>query len=291
MELLSTRQLAEVVGVSESSIKRWVDRGKIAATRTPGGHRRIALPDALKFIREEGLPAGGFRADVAATTPLAAATSENLRNASLRGDLRRTQEILIGSWLAGRPVAQIWDDLVAPAMDEIGKLWGKGPHGIALEHVATDTVTQVASQLRTMVEATHDHQRLAVGCAPELDPYLLPSSAASTVLSDAGWRTANLGPMTPTAALLDHIKSQEPALVWVSFSREVRCDEIDQLVGRVVETSDNHLIVGGRGIPVDWESREERCTHGRSMAELAEAVDKIEHFIAGRRAAGRVSNS
>ena len=39
--LLSPKELADAIGVSESSIKRWVDNGEIQATKTSGGHRRI----------------------------------------------------------------------------------------------------------------------------------------------------------------------------------------------------------------------------------------------------------
>src|SRR5687768_18525459 len=52
--LLTTRDLALAMGVSESSIKRWADEGEIRAARTVGGHRRIPLPEALRFVRERG---------------------------------------------------------------------------------------------------------------------------------------------------------------------------------------------------------------------------------------------
>ncbi|HEX9106572.1 MAG TPA: MerR family DNA-binding transcriptional regulator, partial [Longimicrobiales bacterium] len=48
---LSPRELAEAVGVSESSLKRWADRGVLAVERTAGGHRRIPLGEAVRFIR------------------------------------------------------------------------------------------------------------------------------------------------------------------------------------------------------------------------------------------------
>jgi excisionase family DNA binding protein len=48
---LSPKDLAEVIGVSESSIKRWVDSGLITVSKTAGGHRRIAVAEALRFIR------------------------------------------------------------------------------------------------------------------------------------------------------------------------------------------------------------------------------------------------
>jgi len=56
VRLLSPRELADALGVSESSLKRWVDAGKITAARTEGGHRRIALQEAVRFIRETGAP-------------------------------------------------------------------------------------------------------------------------------------------------------------------------------------------------------------------------------------------
>ena len=48
---LSPRQFAEAIGVSESSVRRWADDGRIQMTRTAGGHRKIARSDALRFIR------------------------------------------------------------------------------------------------------------------------------------------------------------------------------------------------------------------------------------------------
>ena len=49
--LLTPHDLAEALGVSESSLKRWIDAGRIRASRTEGGHRRVALDDALAFIQ------------------------------------------------------------------------------------------------------------------------------------------------------------------------------------------------------------------------------------------------
>ena len=47
--LLSPREVAVALGVSESSVKRWVDLGELAALRTAGGHRRITRAEAVRF--------------------------------------------------------------------------------------------------------------------------------------------------------------------------------------------------------------------------------------------------
>src|SRR5574338_1107356 len=56
MRHLSPRERADALGVSESSLKRWVDAGKIVAFRTEGGHRRIAVSEAVRFIRATHAP-------------------------------------------------------------------------------------------------------------------------------------------------------------------------------------------------------------------------------------------
>jgi hypothetical protein len=49
---LSPKELALAIDASESSIKRWVDKGDIKADLTGGGHRRIYSDEAIRFIRE-----------------------------------------------------------------------------------------------------------------------------------------------------------------------------------------------------------------------------------------------
>ncbi len=49
-ELLTTRQVATELQVSESSIKRWCDLGLIPTQRTAGGHRRIGRSALQSFV-------------------------------------------------------------------------------------------------------------------------------------------------------------------------------------------------------------------------------------------------
>ncbi|MGB5390214.1 MAG: helix-turn-helix domain-containing protein, partial [Thermoanaerobaculia bacterium] len=55
-DVLSPKEFAQAIGVSESSIKRWVDSGTIPASKTAGGHRRIAMSEAVRFLRETKTP-------------------------------------------------------------------------------------------------------------------------------------------------------------------------------------------------------------------------------------------
>ena len=53
-DLLTPKDLADAIGASERSVRRWLDAGTVKVTRTAGGHRRIALEEAVRFIRASG---------------------------------------------------------------------------------------------------------------------------------------------------------------------------------------------------------------------------------------------
>jgi excisionase family DNA binding protein len=48
--LLSTRQVAALLGVGGSSVKRWADRGLLACVKTVGGQRRFE-PEVVDAFR------------------------------------------------------------------------------------------------------------------------------------------------------------------------------------------------------------------------------------------------
>ena len=54
--LFSSKQVADALQVSESSVKRWCDQGLIPMIRTAGGHRRITLEELLRFVAESERP-------------------------------------------------------------------------------------------------------------------------------------------------------------------------------------------------------------------------------------------
>jgi excisionase family DNA binding protein len=43
MEIVTTKQAADMLGVSVSTVQKWVELGKLASWKTPGGHRRIPI--------------------------------------------------------------------------------------------------------------------------------------------------------------------------------------------------------------------------------------------------------
>jgi len=262
---ISPRQMARAIGASESSLKRWIDSGEIPALRTIGGHRRIPLDEALRFVRDRRLtlvnpglltspaPADATRAAAARSSfdqrlpPRAART---LHGPLIAGDAKAVEELLMSWFASGVGIGEMADRAIAPAMARIGMLWQHGPEGIATEHRATAALVRAVAVIQSILPETKGP--LALGGAPSGDPYILPSMLVSTALLGAGWRVANLGPDLPAEALASAIASQRPRIVWLSMTAPV-----SQRTAQTVTSSaagqcaavGAELIVGGRAAP------------------------------------------
>jgi excisionase family DNA binding protein len=53
---ISTKQAAELLGVSQRTIQNWVDNGKLKSSRTAGGHRRLNPDDVKNVLQAHHFP-------------------------------------------------------------------------------------------------------------------------------------------------------------------------------------------------------------------------------------------
>lgn len=222
---LSPKELAEAIGVSESSIKRWVDGGTILATKTAGGHRRIPGTEAVRFIRETHSPLVRPEAlglsDLVHLSPTAVASEESadlLFDHLRAGHADAARGLLVSLYLGGRTVAQIVDGPVRRAMTRIGEIWRHQESGIFQEHRATDIAMSAIGRLRLLIPPRAPDAPVAVGAAPTGDPYILPTMCAAAVLDSRGFNSVNLGPDTPWSTLLLAQQTLRARLVWLSIS-------------------------------------------------------------------------
>lgn len=250
--LLSPRDLADALGVSESSLKRWIDAGRIRATRTSGGHRRIALDDAIVFIREAGVPVQRPEllgiAEPAPTPVLdqGAFDDRALYRALVAGDARLLQAWIAARRSDGTALATLCDGPIREAMHAVGELWQHDPDGVFIEHRATDLCVQALAALRGHQQLADDAP-LALGCAPEDDPYLVPSTMAALVLEAEGYRTINLGPDTPTSALHRAVRAHRPTILWISASSPLPLSQAGEIASFIAGLPPGVTpVIGGR---------------------------------------------
>jgi excisionase family DNA binding protein len=288
-KVLSPRDLADALGVSESSVKRWVDDGRIAASRTVGGHRRISRADALAFVRDNGAKVA--RPELLALPRLTEvdtspdglrAVGDQLYAAYVADDQAAARGLLFSAFAAGATMVNLCDGPLRSAFGRLGELWRESEDGILLEHRALENCLHTLGAIATMLPEPAADAPVAVGGAPSPDPYLLPSLAASLVLSEAGMRVVNLGANTPVAVTAAAARRYDASLVWQAVTNP-ESQDLEPLAA-ALEAASVTFVVGGQALNVPGYRVPTGAMALFSMADLRD-------FAVGRFKAQRASSA
>lgn len=277
--LLTPRDLADAIGASESSVRRWVDEGRIGVSRTEGGHRRIPLAEAVQFLRRTGTPL--VRPEILGFPEVASTRAHHhdldsaahaLFSALHDGDCPAARGLIVSLYLSGTSLPQLFDGPIRQALHQLGELWLHSEQGILIEHRAVDICMQALNQIRLMLNPPATNAPIALGGAPSGDPYTIPSLMATLLLSEMGYRNINFGPDLPVKLLADAAEQEQARLIWVSVSALAPSvhlySELRSLALRVARQR-THVVVGGRSLPPAIPAAPPNLHVAITMAELA----------------------
>src|SRR5215204_5129129 len=120
---LSTVQAAKALGVSVSTVKRWVDEGVLPAHKTAGGHRKLLRSEVLALARRGDLPCGDLSALSLPAPRAHAADAESasaaLLDAVLAGRAAEVTAVVRGAYAAGMPIETLADRVIGPALARV----------------------------------------------------------------------------------------------------------------------------------------------------------------------------
>ena len=222
LKSLTTKEVARLCRVSDATVKRWEEAGIIKSERTSGGHRRFRIEEVARFQREANLGLKMCHSDDSVTRaatrrrPSRNSSTSSLFHALIGGREEETADILIGSFLSGEKLPELFDGIVSDAMRHIGDLWRGGELSVAEEHLATRTVLNSVQKLRAVIPVPKMTGNLALVAAIEGDLHELPTQLAQVVLESSGWEVLNFGANTPLYSLAGEILQHSPELVCIS---------------------------------------------------------------------------
>ncbi len=274
------KQIARALGVSESSLKRWCDRGILPTIRTAGGHRRIALTAVLDYLRGTGRPLVrpeilGLPATSGTGTRVIDRARDRLRIALLEGDLAICRQVIFDLFLAKQSISTIGDRVIGPAFFDIGASWEAGEIEVYQERRACEIMQRVLHELEMAVPQGTDNTRLALGGTPEGDTYALATALVALVIRQKGWRAISLGSNLPFDTMLSAIRTLEPRLFWISASYvpdEARFIEDYELFYQEASQL-TWLSLGGRAIHPEMRYEVQYTILGDRLSTLESFID------------------
>lgn len=255
-ELVSPKQVARAIGVSESSLKRWCDRGMIRSIRTPGGHRKLPIGSVLEFLKSRGHEIVqpellGLPSTVGHGERTLRGAEDRLKEALIAGDELACRQIVLDLYLAKNRLSVICDEVIADAFEKIGDLWDCGDVEVYQERRSCEICSRILQELRATVPRLEANAPVAMGGTLDGDHYTLSTAMAELVLRDNGWQATSLGCSLPVFTLKAAIEENRPKLFWLSVSHI--CDEQRFLeeTGQLFQVAQDNaaaLVVGGRAL-------------------------------------------
>lgn len=286
----SPKQVAQALQVSESSVKRWCDRGVIRTDRTLGGHRRIPLDHLMQFLEATNRRlvdpvAIGLSADRAELSKLSedrasgvpsnqdseVAIREHFERALLAGDEQQCRKAISAWYTIHGGMASVGDDLLAPTFRSIGELWQCGRADVYQERRGCELCIRLIHELRRLVPEPLSTAPLAMGGTAEVDHYQVANQLIEIIFREAGWKTVSLGSGVPFASMLSAAQRYNPKVFWLSVSYvEHEEDFLEKFQAFSKQLPKGvMLVVGGRAMSDSLRRRMQYSAYCDSMQQLS----------------------
>lgn len=228
---LGTGDVAELLGIHPSTVKRWFDSPRMAATS--GGHRRIPLDLVLDVARARDRRVylhefGGQATRVWHAMRALERGDPSPACEALAHWLRTRRSHLIGRFLwhvAARgdaPNPQILDSVFGGFMKRVGGGWERGELRIADERAASreagETVARLLAAAGGEADEPDPDRPVAVVGTVEPEQHVLGSQLVRLLLLHAGWNVEHLGAGVPIPEIAATQRALGASLVCVSFT-------------------------------------------------------------------------
>jgi excisionase family DNA binding protein len=217
----STAEVADLLSINDSTVKRWSDSGGLECIRTPGKHRRFALSAVMKFVQENKLqmpelsarifdrPELNAQLIVGNTDPLL----DEIRTASIEGDMERVLVALRIGLTSNLDLLDFFLAILLPPFEGINSDRLKGLLPIEDERLASRTLKHALIRIQSEIHRREPIGLVAVCACAEGESNELMLDCVSQYLTAQGWTVYHFGADMPSAALAGAIVRREPDLV------------------------------------------------------------------------------
>lgn len=247
-----------MLGVHESSIKRWCDQDALSCDYTPGGHRRLDLETVLEFAAANvaDAPILGLGDDAAKAwmgsekllrerdgRPLVLLAYEWL----MIGDRDKLANLLVFLLSQGHSRPILFDCILAPLTHKIGSEWKAGVIGVGDEHRMMQQVFDALQKVRNdAVPADAPVALVATceGCRHEFGAMMV-----RLTLEAQGWRVIYLGGDVPMEDIAAQQRRANARLICISLVPPLVQSDVHRTIRALSahydKSTDVRLALGG----------------------------------------------
>jgi methanogenic corrinoid protein MtbC1 len=241
--------------ITHSALRFLEREGLIAAQRTPGGHRMYSAGDIARVLQirtwqQQHLPLIEIRDLLARQDQMT--SSESLMQAFLQqviaGDLHVASRTIRETAEVGMPLADLFEQVLVPALVEVGNRWATGEILVAQEKEISELVRELVVELSLRHARPLEGQPSFVAGCVAGEKHELGLRMICGLLRARGCTVHFLGADVDTRFLLQSVELRHPDALLLSAraaeSLPAIRDAIEQ-VGDIPEGDRPCVIVGG----------------------------------------------
>ena len=243
-KLLTSAEVAKILGVTAVSVKRWADMGLLRTARNVGNTRRFDPVEVERFLKDQtGAVQPDHGPDVEGWLELLLSDADSHQLlATIYAERAR-----LGAWW------KVAESLSA-VLEEIGERWTEGTLSILEEHVATERLARILAQVADQLPSRAGAPRLLLTTA-EGEEHTLGLSLAEIVIREHGWPVLWAGRRVPLSEIVAHVASGSVDAVAVSASSVADPGDLlaqTERLGAICRAGEVHLLLGGSGPWPEW---------------------------------------
>ncbi|MGA7161157.1 MAG: helix-turn-helix domain-containing protein [Bacteroidota bacterium] len=227
--LFTTKDVASMLQVDKSTIKRWTDEGKLKCFRTPGGHRKFRAEDLYQFMADYN-----YNVSAADFFPAAASDEAVLRgmivqkefnvldsvcfSAAIKGNKNDLLKLLAEAYKNGMSLPLMFDKIVGPTSKKISSLNFSGKLLLSEKQLAINTLSSAIVLLSDVIVKPAQNGKIAICAMVENNTDDLELKELNVLLESGGFEVLNLGMGVSADSIAQLIRSKRPNFVFLIAS-------------------------------------------------------------------------
>jgi methylmalonyl-CoA mutase cobalamin-binding domain/chain len=203
------------------------------------------------------------------------------RDALRIGDARAAYEVIDGLIDAGVSFDELCEDVVRPALYEIGDLWEAGEITVADEHVATAITDTILACVGPFSSVHIEGGQRVLVCCSDGELHALGARMVGETFAAAEWSVQYLGASLPPDAVASAVVDRRIDVLAISTTMPAHLPGVaDTISAAREEAPDLHVVVGGQAYGGDHRRAREI---GANLLHdgLRGLVEKVEGALPG----------
>ena len=175
--------------------------------------------------------------------------SDAYLSALLKGNRAECSQIVQAYLASNASLVELYEEVMKPALYEVGRLWETNMISVAREHIATAITEGIMNELYASIAAVEKAPYRVVLTCVENEPHQVGIKMVSDIFEMNGWDAYYVGSGIPPSEIIASIKEFQPHLIAISLSVFFNYKSLVMLIKQIRESYPHMpLLIGGQAV-------------------------------------------